>query len=130
MMNLRQRSVNVDRLALLKALRENQAVHRIEYAEALVEFHARLVSDLALALKAVKKETDVESLKNFRLNVVAPVNHEGEYAEVIEMLEMSVDETINLDSESFKAYIKNEWNWSRQFSQTKALYAAGSFIQA
>lgn len=123
MMNIRQRSVNVSRTELLAKLKENLEIHRKEYAEALVEFKTRLVEDLKLATKKVNKTENVEDLKNFAFHIQFPQNHEQDYLDVIEMLEMSVDETINLDSESFKAYIKNEWNWQHHFRAAKMAYA-------
>jgi hypothetical protein len=123
MMNIRQRSVNVSRTELLAKLKENLEVHRREYQEALVEFKARLVDDLKLATKKVNKTENVEDLKNFAFHIQFPQNHEQDYIDVIEMLEMSVDENINLDSESFKAYIKNEWNWQHHFRAAKMAYA-------
>jgi beta-xylosidase len=129
MMNIRQRSVNVNRLELLAKLRANLETHKAEYAEALAEYQQRLLDDLKLAAKKVAKVTDPNELKNFRFSVPFPQNHEADYAEVIEMLEMSVDETINLDSESFKAYIKNEWHWQTQFTAAKMAYVtAGSSL--
>lgn len=124
MMNIRQRSVNVNRLELLEKLRANLALHKAEYAQALSEYQQRLIDDLKFAAKKVSKVTDPNELKNFRFSVPFPQNHEADYAEVIEMLEMSVDETINLDAESFKAYIKNEWHWQQQFSAAKMAYAS------
>ncbi len=129
MMNLRQRSVNVSRTELIAKLKDNLDIHRKEYQEALVEYHARLIEDLKLAQKKVSKVTKIEDLKNFRFNVAFPQNHEKDYVEVIEMLEMSVDDTINLDAESFRAYIKNEWAWKGTFETTKLQYAlAGSSL--
>ena len=123
MMNIRQRSVNVSRLELIAKLKENLNKHRTEYLEALVEYQVRLLEDLKLAHKKVSKVENIEDLKGFRFNVPFPQNHESDYADVIEMLEMSVDEHINLDSESFKAYIKNEWSWVSSFKMSKAAYA-------
>lgn len=123
MMNIRQRSVNVSRVELLAKLKENLEAHRVEYAEALVEFKTRLVEDLKLASKKVNKTENVEDLKNFAFHIQFPQNHEKDYLEVIEMLEMSVDENINLDAESFRAYIKNEWNWQNTFRAAKMAYA-------
>lgn len=127
MMNLHQRSVNVSRVELLKKLKENLTAHRAEYDEAVIAFHARLQDDLKLALKKVKAVQDVESLKNFKFHVPFPQNHSADYEEVIEMLEMSVDKSINLDAQSFRAYIKNEWVWRTQFESAKLQYVtAGS----
>lgn len=132
MMNIRQRSVNVSRVELLFKLRENLELHRREYAEAVLEYRARLEEDLAIALKKVKKvdAADTEKvLKGFNFCISFPQNHEKDYVEVIEMLEMSVDENINLDSESFRAYIKNEWSWKGHFEMAKMAYAsAGSSL--
>jgi tetratricopeptide (TPR) repeat protein len=123
MMNIRQRSVNVSRQQLLVKLKENLLKHQAEYQEALIEFHKRLIDDLKLAHKQVSKVANVEELKDFSFKVSFPQNHEKDYAEVIEMLEMSVDESINLDSESFRAYVKNEWSWQKQFLAAKAAYS-------
>lgn len=122
MMNIRQRSVNVNRVELLAKLRQNLELHRAEYAQALSEFQERLLGDLRLAAKKVAKIDDPMKLQNFRFSVPFPQNHENDYVEVIEMLEMSVDENINLDSDSFKAYIKNEWHWKGQFDLSKTAY--------
>lgn len=122
MMNIRQRSVNVDRLELLNKLRVNRALHIAEYSVALAEYQQRLLEDLKLAAKKVAKIDDPLKLKSFSFAVPFPQNHEDDYSEVIEMLEMSVDATINLDAESFKAYIKNEWHWQRQFTAAKMAY--------
>lgn len=127
MMNLRQRTVNVNRLELLKALEENREKHRAEYKEALVEFHRRLLEDLEQAHRTVAETKNIEDLQKFRMSILFPQNHEKDYDEVIDMLKWSADETINLDAESFKAYVKNEWSWTSSFLHTKALYAvAGS----
>lgn len=127
-MNMRQRSVNVKRTELLEALRANLAVHRTEYAEALVDFKARLIDDLKLASKTVAKAEPVD-LKYFNVRIVFPQNHEKEFLEVIEMLELSVDDNINLDSESFRAYFKNEWSWSNAFKTMNSSYkVGGSFL--
>jgi len=129
MLTMHQRSVTVDRQRLLEALHANRDLHRAEYAEALVEYHARLRADLAAALGRVEAVTDVETLRNFRFQLPFPQNHETEYTRAIEMLEMSVSETIELDEQSFRAYFKNEWQWSGQMLAAKAAYAtAGSSL--
>jgi hypothetical protein len=129
MMNIRQRSVNVNRLELLDKLRENLAIHRAEYLEALDEYQARLLADLKLAVEKVNSTQNPKDLQKFSFDIQFPPNHEQDFLDVIEMLEMSVDSTINLDSESFKAYIKNEWNWQHHFRAAKMAYVtAGSSL--
>jgi hypothetical protein len=122
-MNIRQRSVNVDRNELLAKLKINLDLHRVEYQEALDEYQDRLLADLKLAVKKVNSTQNPTELKDFRFNIQFPQNHEDDFKDVIEMLEMSVDQTINLDAESFKAYIKNEWSWQHHFRASKMAYA-------
>lgn len=129
MMNIRQRSVNVDRKELLAALKKNLEIHRKDYEEALVECKDRLVKDLAAALEKAQGVKDPRKLRNWSFRFQFPQSHVRDYEDVIEMLEMSVDEIINLDQESFKAYIKNEWSWSAGFALTKSMYSTdGAFL--
>lgn len=121
MMNLRQRSVNVKRTELIEALKKNLEIHRAEYKEALVDFKKRLLEDLEAGAKHVANATP-EELSKFSVRIIFPQNHEKEFEEVIEMLELSVDEHINLDSESFKAYFKNEWSWATAFKNMTESY--------
>ena len=51
-----------------------------------------------------------------------PRSYESEYTDIIAMMEMSVDATVNLDMQSFKSYVLNEWSWSRGFAATTTLY--------
>lgn len=72
----------------------------------------------------VVKLSDAEIL-NLRITIpTAPVNHEDEYIEVIEMLEMSVDQHINLSVDLFKAYVKNQWGWTNSFKSLVGSYKA------
>lgn len=128
MMNIRQRSVNVSREKLLEALKTNRAIHKAEYAQALVAFKIRLLADLKAALLKVDG-AEPAALKDFELEVDFPMNHEEEFSDIIDMLEHSTDSVINIDSESFKAYFNNEWNWSQSFARSVSNYAVGSFLK-
>lgn len=128
MMNIRQRTVNVNRKNLLEALKQNRAKHVVEYQDALIAFKTRLLSDLKAAVKKVEVAT-VSELKDFEIEIDFPVSHDEEFGDIIEMLEQSTDEVINIDSESFKAYFRNEWAWSSGFQRSVSNYASGSFLK-
>jgi hypothetical protein len=122
MMHSGRHSVNVSRVALLEKLRENLEIHKKDYIEACEGYKIKLLQDLASA-GALIKATDPLKLHTVRAVVFsAPVNHEKEYQEIIDMMEHSVDETINLDSSDFKSYFKNEWTWSGAVNSTNSLY--------
>lgn len=118
MMNLRNQSVNVDRVELICVLRAGLEVHRAEYAEARAEYEAAVVVFMTEALERAKSG----NFRDLVLRLSAPVNHAQEYIDVIEMLEVSVDETIQLDKDSFRAFYRNEWSWSSGFAESMASY--------
>lgn len=124
MMHFRNQSVNVKRSDLLEALRKNRSLHIAEYKEALRDFRLKMKSELQRAAESLVVTTD-DHLHKFKVQLpAAPSSHTRNYDEVIEMLELSVDETINLDSESFQAYFKNKWSWTDSFKTIAASYKA------
>jgi CO dehydrogenase/acetyl-CoA synthase alpha subunit len=120
-------SVNVSRKDLLAKLKENVAIHKKDYAEALIGYKIKLVADLKAALEIAEKTPleKIQSLSAPRYDY--PRNYESEYNEIIDMMEVSVDDVIQLDSSSFKQYFKNEWAWSSQFNSSATLYKAAAF---
>ena len=63
----------------------------------------------------VIKESKPACLSKLRINISFPDNHAKDYQNVIGMLERSVDATVNLDTNAFQAYYKNDWPWSNNF---------------
>jgi hypothetical protein len=124
MMNQHHRSVNVKRTDLLLALHNGLDAHRKQYAEAVQDFRAKVLRDLKAKTKEVTKATDAQLVKVQTLHIVAPQNHEQEYLEMIDLFEVSIDEHINLDHQSFKSFFKNEWPWKQQFEISAMSYKA------
>lgn len=112
MLTLRNKTVNVPRLVLLKSIADNLEVHKAQFQEAVEVYQLRLQIELQEALDIVNHDADFVTISKVKVIFNPPQSHESDYIEVLEMMEMSVDENINLDSESFRAYIKNEWSWS------------------
>ena len=118
MLNLRNQSVNVTRLELLTALRANLAQHLTEYEQAILDYKTKVVEELSAALA----RANADDFAKVNVSVQKPSCHKRDFEEVIEMLEMSVDEVIELDKEAFRAYIKGEWPWKESFTQLMASY--------
>jgi hypothetical protein len=126
MIGMTNRTVNVSRLELLKKLKENLDIHRTDFEEAVVGYQVKLVNDLRSKLSEVS-DSDPHDLEHIKeVDFEFPENHEQDYVEIIEMLEMSVDQTIQLDTQSFKAYVKNEWVWSNRFTSIANTYKSFS----
>lgn len=130
MFNRGKQSVNVKRSELLEILKKNREQHKLDYKEAVEGYRGAKIKALEEALEKVKTEENPEKTSlNVSLN--KPVNYVSEYTQIIDMLEMSVDEIINLDSDSFQAYIKDNWSWKRSFMLSNSSYmASGKFAGA
>lgn len=128
MMTIRERKITVERKALIATLKANLEKHKADYQEALSEYHAQLLKDLAKAQKLVKKTVNPVDLKNFKLANKFPENHENDYEEIIGMLEQSVEDTIVIDSEAYRAYYMDNWAWKTSFVALKNSYIGSALI--
>lgn len=120
MLTLRTQSVNVNRLDLITALKKGREQHLAAYNEALADYKDRTIEFLKTALA----NAQAGDLSNVKLTFNPPMLHLSDYDNVIEMMDLSVDETINLDTDAFKAYFKNEWPWTNSFALAAASYKA------
>jgi len=121
MLDMRSQSVNVNRLALLVALKENRQQHQKIYLAAIADFKNEKLQALRVAMAEVEKDEHPEK-SNLTVSVPKPVSYLKDYDQVIDMMEMSVDENINLDSASFQAYVKDNWSWKGSFVTMNAKY--------
>lgn len=118
---LHSQSVNVSRLKLLDALRLNLEKHKEDYTQAVINYRIALQVDLTSAL--VQANDPKSRLDKINVDFDHPKSYAGQYQQVIDMLEYSVDETINLDSQAFRAYVKDEWAWKSSFELSNSTYS-------
>lgn len=122
MISLHSQSVNVNRKDLLQVLIANRELHVKEFSEAIDGYQQAMLDVLAQTTKNVKKGLIAE----LNLRLAKPASHEDDYTQVIEMLEVSVDEVINLSSDAFQAYYKDKWNWSAGFKALASTYSGAA----
>jgi hypothetical protein len=121
-LGLHSQTVNVSRKKLLDALEENLKKHCLAYEKAVLDYRKALQVDLTEAL--VKANDPKSNLADIKVEFKHPVSYAAQYVQVIDMLKFSVDETIQLESEAFRAYVKDEWSWKSGFELTNRLYAS------
>lgn len=114
------KTVKVRQQALLGKLRENLRKHEQDYREAMEGYQAEAVRQCQHQLEAFRANQHHQ----MQWSLLIPVSHEEDYKKVIAMLEMSVDETIDLSSSEFDAYVRDCWQWKGGFEMSKSLYAA------
>lgn len=121
MLNMHSQSVTVKRADLLAALKANLEAHRAQFIEATSDYKAKVLEELYAALYRANND----DFSKVVVDVTKPESHEADFIDVIEMMELSVDESIQLDRDAFKAYFRNEWPWKRHFDMLAQSYKSG-----
>lgn len=121
-MNQNNLKISVNRQQLIETIKANREAHAEEYKKAKEGFKIELRKELMKKVSALDGGKKVDLF--FKCN--KPDSHLGDYDEVIEMLEMSTSEEIELDARSFKQYVKNEWDWYRHWHASNALYLSAA----
>lgn len=118
--------IQVSKQELLEKLRENKAIHIKEYKEVYAEYQSDTIAKMKKLLAAAKK---VEPLTPIQYNteLTPPQTHAEDYEIVIQMLEFSVEDTVEIDQRQFEQYILNKWDWTRRFEMSKTAYLKGGF---
>jgi hypothetical protein len=110
------RPITVDKGPLLKTLRANREQHRTIFEEAVEGYRAEAVKQLTDHLQRVKSGKP----KRVQIYIPEPGDHTRDYDVAIEMIEMSIGNTIELDETSFRSFVKDDWDWKRQFLTSNA----------
>lgn len=72
--------------------------------------------------QALQDRLDGKVKFDSRIDLARPQNYQEDYDRAIEMLEMSEDESILLDTNQFQQYVKDEWNWTRNYRESTMWY--------
>lgn len=123
-------SVRVDKKNVIDILRKNRNKHVTIFADSYKKYRENCISYLERKLEQAKrngriKMYDEEILEEPRCYLKA-------YDLAIEMLEMSLDDTLELSEGDFRRYVKDEWDWSRDFyisnSSSSSSSSSGSSV--
>jgi hypothetical protein len=106
---------------LLEKVRANRESHVAAFETAWNGYVEYVTKELARNLRDAKKGK-VKSTYHF----VMPQNHAEDYDAVIDVLDMSVGEDIEISQVDFRRYARDEWEWKDQFTATNAMYVGAS----
>lgn len=112
--------VTIEKQILLTKIKSNLAIHKSEYAEAKTLMEEEVKKYHQKQLRLVKKGDDFDSYFSFDV----PENHESDYIQVINMLEMTVDNLIELSYNEFTKYVMDNWDWTHSFKLSASNYGA------
>ena len=115
------KTVKIKREELLAVVRENKEKHIAEYIESVEDFKKAVVVITKNNLKLVNTG-DLKSIDNVKILPSAPSSYEQSYTRAIRMLELSVEDTIELDDTTFNQLVLDEWGWQSNFQLSGSLY--------
>lgn len=111
-------TVKVNKAELLNRLSENRKSHKSEFLEAQKDYRDAAIKVLDQMLSAAREGGKFK----LRLSMEEPVDHTLDYDREIEMLNMSVDGTIELQQHEFEQFVMDRWQWKGDFTATNAFY--------
>ena len=118
--------VKVKKAEALEILRKNREEHRKIFLEALDGYKKQAIELLEKHIQAIK----AGRVARVRVSIPEPEDYTRKYDRAIRMLEMSVDDIIELDEETFAQFVMDDWDWKRQFLSTNARYSASAAAAA
>jgi len=118
------RPVRVDKKTVLKKLKENRKTHRDIFEEVVIGYRAEVIKQLEKHIKQMKSGKP----KRTYISIPSPEDHTDDYDVAIEMLEMSLDDSIDMDTETFQAFYKDDWGWKQQFLASNSGYSQTAYM--
>ena len=115
------KNVKMSRLELLNIVRENAKKHLVDYDESVKDYKV-LVAKLAKSNLKLANTADLSEIEKMKKIPSAPVAYTDNYSRAIRMLELSVEDTIEIEEHIFNQLVLDEWGWKQSFVAAGALY--------
>lgn len=112
-------NVTVKKSDLLEIVKKNRVEHREIFEEAVIGYREKMLALLTEMIEDIRKGKQVEHV----IRMVQPVDQTRDYDRAIRMLNMSVDDTVELDEDTFANLVLDDWSWSRQFYTANSNYS-------
>lgn len=114
-------SVKIDRITLLKIVRDNRDKHIKDHMTAIKAWLTD-VEETAKENLELAKTHDANKIAKMKSTPLKPESYVDTYDRAIRMLELSVDLEITLTSTDFNQIVMDEWSWKQSFALSNAKY--------
>jgi hypothetical protein len=111
-------TVLVERERVLEAVKANRESHRRKFEEAIEGYKQRAIELLEEHIQRIKKKGP----ERVFVDLPWPTDHTEDYDRIVDQLEFSLDETLELNEQEFNTYVRDEWGWQKAFSATYSMY--------
>lgn len=115
------RSVKINRVELLKIVQDNLKSHITQYEEAVEDYKMAVLKITNENVK-LAKSGDLDKIAKIRSIPSKPSSYTDNYNRAIRMLQLSVEDTIELEDAVFNQLVLDEWQWKNQFVASASMY--------
>ncbi|MEO7980583.1 MAG: hypothetical protein ABI807_06790 [Sporichthyaceae bacterium] len=112
------RTVRLQKDQFIERVQANRDNHRAAFEQALDGYRDRMVRELERRLRDVRRGRAVDQY----LRLPEPEDHTEDYARVLTMAAMSVDDVVELTEDDFGMYVMDQWHWKHAFDETTSYY--------
>ena len=114
-------SVKMNKLKLLEIVKDNLRKHVSEFEESVVDYR-KLVLKICQENLEIAESGDTKKFKDMKHLPASPISYENSYKRAIRMLELSIEDTIEVEEDVFNQLVLDEWDWKHSFSASNAMY--------
>lgn len=125
MRNIRpERTVTVNVSDLLNKMKTNRIEHQHIYDEAMKGYRQKCVELLEKRLAEAREVNESgDGTVNLSFRLSEPVSYIEQYDTIIEMLEWSTEQTVELAMGEFNAWVRDRWDWQTSFLSSNSAYS-------
>jgi hypothetical protein len=113
-------TVKVKRTEILSRIKTNREAHRELFLKAQDGYRQDMIEELDRMLQEARDGKKIRRT----IALVEPQDHTADYDRVIDMLEMSQDEILEIEAHEFDMYVRDNWSWRAFANETNSMYAA------
>lgn len=103
---------------LVSKLKDNRDNHRQVYDAAIEGYRTAAIG----RLNTMVDELKAGKLPQLYVRLPIPEDHTDEYDALISMLEMSTEDSVEIDLADYRAYVLDDWGWKKEFISTASNY--------
>lgn len=112
------KDVRIPKAKLITMISSNRDQHRAQYEKAFAGYARDMQRALEENLAAFKRD----ARHRVFITEIPPEDHTRDYDVILQMLELSADDIIVLDHQSFRQYVRDEWGWKQQWTVSNSKY--------
>jgi len=113
-------NITVNTEVISSRLKENLKKHREQFEKACDGYQKTMEKWLAQRMEEVR----AGETPSLHFGHSQPIDMTKTYETVIDMLTVCVETEIELDQQQFRAYMRDEWDWSGNVFATNSAYIA------